>query len=1618
MPETPAPLLFHEILNIPGQWKELRKVHALNDKDFAWLSHVSITTHALRSEQSPPMIAESIQINIGTPPLITLAGCFILSATPDDKGSILYTPYDGIKKYDTRKTLETLLVKRLENAGEEDSILAFLALSQRKTIVGQSSLSLEYAIIDGDVFEHQKDTILKAQQLNAEQLLSELKRLPSITSLLDTILDDLLKSRFPNLRQAQTRVNFYTASPDSDGVTASGRHRNWHDSASLSEAVLMLHRQQNWPVDQLYEFSNPRHVSRDGDQSLWDEALKKAAGKLLMLLFHEMEGYWDTPAKAGSSRRTFFGEVLKEQARAELIIKRESGIIDARQFTGLHQMIRCADAPTRRLSLENVRLWEYEPNYVELAGSLMISHAGACLYTPTMGLQVLKDYSDLKDTILSKFRAAGHQDELYGLLSLEERKRFIGFDHPQVTGERIGGDLFNVLFEAIITKQRQNIEYALQVFRLSDGTVDIHALFDKALDIRTMIHARLLNLDAAERWSTRPVLAGPAHPSEVLADKARALARSCKNIDALLTGAFRAQPTSEASGQRHYLESMKSQLAHALFMGVTGEAALRVLSGSLKTAEQAIVDTVFHADQPSRNNRRSLNGFIPDAWSLTLDSPQVKEPLSLAHCVLVTERGGLDGLHSGRVILWTPALGLEVFVSIVIARQTLEKRLKDRVARLSLLENLLCKERRFHQQYTLGALRLIEDNVLQNRMQSGIEHFLARCDTVRERLKGRAELTSALNILKRTVIDTNLVRTIELAEAINQQQSLPAWLGMAPMAQQQFHLELLEQWRHSVIDHMDYLSGLPSLTDYVNETLKTLLSTRFAGNKPDPQDIEITPDPAWAAPARSLTEFALDPVSTAPGSGFTVASKTTEALPVGLDQTSVRQLVLSLAIPTTFAERITEALSDGHAQAAERKQRFIRQLPWQLLQHAHGMKLQQKLSASAFDFICQVLDIPDGIARTTVEGAHAIVYPLSLIKTQGSTAVETLGLYIIAPGSGHQGPLVLYTPYADEVFHEFANEASLIAAVNTPGNLQDLVIRRLPAAQQSVFRGLLQSSVGETSEMKLAVNLITGNLLIRLFSDNRQLLSRLLNCQSQSTAQSDWEAAKQLFSRGIALGSRLLPGKLSYLTFLWQAYKHFKDSAQDLQDHHWTQALKSFISGGVQMLSLGRLAANEELSDETPTSTPDSTSDKSAKDIVSTSNASAPQAPSWSRIKITSPLRTGLKPFETAVVALEDLKRDTSNGTYEDPISKRTYAPIAGKVVRVEQPGAVWQVLNDEMPGPSLCLSGSRLVLAPDRHAVHYGKAMSKLHNRTAITLNRWAMLSVEAEGMKEIRRDHPEKARMIEQAVDMARFYAFNCLHNLALVKSHNADDRVTSFLKDFFGVQQVDAGLLSSIKKTIVPICNALVDPSDDLLDTGRFVVGSNLDNNSTTVAFVLGNDNKKTVHLTELFFSPGLDFYESFLSEPFDIDGHAQAATLIHEFAHQFAEALDIASLEARRPFADLINTGTVQGLAMKSEQDTFQKQALSLDTPRDELFARWSKKKGAYITLDKSSDSGAATLSKKILEITRKPTIEEARDAFLDENSPEVRIDVILQNADSIARLICEVGRRLDPVSTAG
>ena len=1607
MPVAPAPLFFPEALENRGSWRDWATTYGLSLKDFAWLSHVNLSTLALRSAQTPAMTVERLLIQRSGQPDLPLSGSLVLHPTPEDQGALLYTPYGGLEKFDSLALLKTTLSGRLADPASRAELVSLLSLDQRQSLEDTAPLSLGSAVISGDVFDDQKAQIRDNQRANAQRLLTSLLQLPSLTELLNRMLNDALRTAMPGLDQRVTHVSFYSGSPSVEGTPAP---RRWVDSMLLADAVLLYYRQQGWPRGRVREFTHPQRPPSAGnqDQQHWDNAVKTTAESLTRQLASHLETFWNTDAVTGVSRRQLFTQAISDKARADLLFKRQERIITPTQSAALMSLFdRDKSVGTPPLTVESVRLWEYPPDYVELAGSLMLEQQKAYLYTPASGLQVLDNYQDLLDTVKVKFSAVGHEDELYDLLTREERQRFIGFSQPGISGAAISGPVFATLFDTILSKQQRNLDYALSVFRHSDGLVDVHALFDQSLDIRGMLDPQLTVLEAGGRWSTSPVIVGQQGPGRVLADKAALALKTCSSIDSPLQQEWAQQPIATAALQRAFIERIKPRLAHAWAVAIRSEAELRVLSGTLQANARAIVECVLNPDRPNRARRPGLNGFRPDAWWLTLVCSGQLHRVPLAHCLLMTERGGLDPRHSGQAILWTPARGLEVFDSIQSARTELDQRLNNDVARMSLLENAPIGSRPFHRTYRLGPLRLIEGHVLETRLQSALEHYLSACDQVRLLNLSADRQTRALDRLKTLPVPTGMARTAAVAQSIITQQSLPSWLAMSSLAEQALHLELLEQYRQSVTDDQDYLHGLKPLTDYVREQLENLQKSRFSGQFLDADQVLITPHLTLAGPVQSLTDFALNHVSALQGSGFTVSAQAGKTLPAGLDAGAVRQMTLQLNIKSAYTALLKARLTGSDPQVNISRQRFMRQVPWQLLHHGHALMLQERISKGAFDVLKQVLDMPDGIARGLINGATAVVRPVELLATSGATAVKALGMYLMGPGAGQAGPHLLYCPYAvDHGLLEFSDEAAVIAAFNTPGALQDLLIRRLPASQQATFTNLFKSTVRQTSEVTLGNTPIAGNLLQRFYLDNHDLLMLMLDGQRDTRGQSDWAALKELLVSGIKRAVSFLPGKLGYGVFLWHSYQDFKASAEALQNHQWGSALEAFISGAAQMVNLGRMMHASERESGTPSAQPTPALPWHAEAPI--------VAPVWSALHITDPRRTRLQAFENRDLALADLGRRTTHGTHQAPVSQQHYAAIAGKVYPVRRDGPLWRLVGEAYPGPYVrIVTDQQPVLDLDQHSVHTGKAMSLMHNRHATRGYVKLFLNVEARGMDEIRRKYPEKARVIIHALDLARFYAFNAMHNMALARINATTARLERFFKEMFDVSTVDASLMDKIKAVVVPICTALVDPMLDDLDSKRFVVGSNASPHSKLIAFVVGEDQEKAVHFTELFFDPQLDWYKSCLTVPFDVTAHAQAATIIHEFSHLFSATVDIAFLEARRPFSDLIAPITGFGAAMKQSQVDFQRNALSLNTPREELFARWNSL--LNIWQDFGDVPGTTSVAKAVKAATGAKTIDDARQAFLDVDSAQRRIDTILRNADSVAYLICEMGRQLDPVS---
>ncbi|WP_460061252.1 hypothetical protein [Pseudomonas sp. S2_A05] len=217
-------------------------------------------------------------------------------------------------------------------------------------------------------------------------------------------------------------------------------------------------------------------------------------------------------------------------------------------------------------------------------------------------------------------------------------------------------------------------------------------------------------------------------------------------------------------------------------------------------------------------------------------------------------------------------------------------------------------------------------------------------------------------------------------------------------------------------------------------------------------------------------------------------------------------------------------------------------------------------------------------------------------------------------------------------------------------------------------------------------------------------------------------------------------------------------------------------------------------------------------------------ASGWAKVSPVTPARIDLQPFESST-ALESLKLDANKLVYGDSSTTQKYAAIAGKVYPAVQLEKNWYLRKkDGSQGPALEEKNARLVVASASQPVHRCRSKRRDPAQHEVEENRSIEMYIQARGMAQIHRRYPARAFVIQQAVNRAREYAVNCLHNYVTQRSHPAGTRLETVLKEFFEVHEVTPLLLTKLEKVIIPVCQELTNPKDDLLYTERLFTGLN--------------------------------------------------------------------------------------------------------------------------------------------------------------------------------------------------
>ncbi|MBI6855110.1 hypothetical protein YA0002_20355 [Pseudomonas cichorii] len=847
--------------------------------------------------------------------------------------------------------------------------------------------------------------------------------------------------------------------------------------------------------------------------------------------------------------------------------------------------------------------------------------------------------------------------------------------------------------------------------------------------------------------------------------------------------------------------------------------------------------------------------------------------------------------------------------------------------------------------------------------------------------------------------------------------SMPNWVRHASLEDLARYLELAKNYSRTLDSASDFLAGVPAMQLFARPRLLEALHRDFPGYDLDPDRITVTMivyEP-WSVmvgtgnlppslPAgtqvysESLVDYSLNHFSLIQEGVSSVGLPAGRPLPAGLDATYVARLVHELDIGQHYRKLLSERFDPATPEYASRRESFMQQIPSLLLVAAIELKMQGIISQKAFDYLENVLDMPDGMAREPVDGQQIVMRPLTLVPRKGMAADSVDGFYLFGPKDLKQGPLLLHVQFSEPfTLKEFRDRDHLLAELRTKGALQDLLLSRLKPRLRDRYGndGLNQAhialpvwgpdSIFDTTlerpeKVSLGTDIVEGNAMRHQFEAVVKVMHGLSRTHAVTSAEADWAQfihLTELFSNALMF---FVPARLGALIAIWQGEELLTHSISAVLEQQWGVALSDFTLG------LGML--------------------------VSTRRMEVQPMRMWFRARSSrflwrssaSPavLQRHLSKFEEFDVDLATLRHDALRNVYEDSRTRRLYAVLEGKVYRVEHVDSVWRIKGKAGQGPDLRLDAQQkwqLDLDPGLG----GSLRSSNPIDREINGVIEEFVRVRADGMKNIRLYSREEARKITMARVHALGYLKNALFNLNAPTAEGVSESVQLALKSFFGVDKATPWMINSVRQRFTELYEGLLQPSLAPLSSSRFVLGRTRSGHESVSAFVVVGDPRKRIILAEDFFSPPSYSLKVVLpgNRAFNAADHYRASTLIHEISHQACDAVDFAYLKAAAPPTEMIDVGQpAWGLYQRQLQVT-RDRSLSHLTPKGRLF----RVPGENGMRDLRPEDGR--LFMKMSSLTGQTSAKEAREIFLSD--PQVRSRVILSNADSITMLVSLLGR---------
>lgn len=388
-------------------------------------------------------------------------------------------------------------------------------------------------------------------------------------------------------------------------------------------------------------------------------------------------------------------------------------------------------------------------------------------------------------------------------------------------------------------------------------------------------------------------------------------------------------------------------------------------------------------------------------------------------------------------------------------------------------------------------------------------------------------------------------------------EAMPLWLGQANHEDSIACAHLLQQWVIALHDNgaSHFLEGIESIEYYADHQLQHCLKAQPNAMPIKPAEVCLSFDRVIAAPVPvpggfiagevdpvtvTLTELALENLAGFPHTAKHITLNADPA-PAWLTYSLIKRCVEEADVGQTYPALLKKMLIDDTAEAARRRQLFIRQLRVQLPLTALESKIKGEhgLTLSGFQRVRAAMQA--SAAARKVGGQAMALWPLAFKATADAHPDVVAGMFIIGPQQGQSGPHLLYRPLFSPMLQEYASIEHLFTAIKTPGDLQDNVLTWLAPARQAIYanNGFDQPHIrrflsgdeftvyAKPAPAQLSKQLVATDPAQQVFEATAQALVALADRQSVSNAEQRWRHLKQAGWLLFASALPLLNGPLA-----------------------------------------------------------------------------------------------------------------------------------------------------------------------------------------------------------------------------------------------------------------------------------------------------------------------------------------------------------------------------------------------------------------------------------------------------------------------------------------------------------